>query len=55
MNYKHLLVQKNKTWVWTAVDHFKPGILGLVLGDHSPKSFQPLCSRLLVNRNAIFI
>ena len=28
--------------MWTAVDHFKPGILGWVLGDHSSKTFKPL-------------
>jgi len=34
--------KKNKIWLWTAVDHFKPGILGWVLGDHSAKTFEPL-------------
>jgi IS1 family transposase len=34
--------QKNKIWLWTAVDHFKPGILGWVLGDHSAETFKPL-------------
>ena len=29
-------------WLWTAVDHFKPGILEWVLGDHSAKTFKPL-------------
>ena len=29
-------------WWATAVDHFKPGILGWVLGDHSAKTFKPL-------------
>ncbi len=28
--------------MWTAVDHFNPGILGWVLGDHSSKTFKPL-------------
>ncbi len=43
MSYKHLSVQKkNKTWRATAVDHFKPGILGWVLGDRSAKTFEPL-------------
>lgn len=28
--------------MWTAVDHFKKGILGWVLGDHSSKTFRPL-------------
>lgn len=42
MNLKHLLVKKNKIWLWTAVDHFKAGILGWVLGDHSAETFRPL-------------
>jgi len=33
---------KKKIWLWTAVDHFKPGILGWVLGDHSTQTFEPL-------------
>ena len=28
--------------MWKAVDHFKKGILGWVLGDHSSKTFRPL-------------
>ena len=32
-------VKKNKIWVWTAVNHFKPGILSWALGDHSAKTF----------------
>ena len=34
--------QKNKIWVWTTVDHFKPGILAWVVGDHSAETFKPL-------------
>ena len=34
--------QKNKIWLWTAVDHFRAGILGWVLGDHSAETFRPL-------------
>jgi hypothetical protein len=34
--------KKTCTGLWTAVDHFKPGILGWVLGDHSAKIFEPL-------------
>ncbi len=34
--------KKNKIWLWTAVDHFKQGILGWVVGDHSAKTFKPL-------------
>ncbi|WP_144266107.1 IS1 family transposase [Pleurocapsa sp. PCC 7327] len=34
--------QKNKIWLWTAVDHFKAGILGWVLGAHSAETFRPL-------------
>ena len=28
--------------MWTAVDHFKKGILGWVIGDHSSETFRPL-------------
>jgi insertion element IS1 protein InsB len=34
--------KKTCTGLWTPVDHFKPGILGWVLGSHSVKSFEPL-------------
>ena len=40
--------KKTCIWLWTAVDHFKPGILGWVLGAHSGKTFEPLWS--LVNK-----
>ena len=42
MNCKRLLAQKNKIWIWTTVNHFKPGILGWVVGDHSADTFKPL-------------
>jgi IS1 family transposase len=31
--------QDNKIWLWTAVDHFKTGILGWVLGGRRRRSF----------------
>jgi len=34
--------KRNKVWIWTVVDHFHPGILGWVVGDHSAESFRPL-------------
>ena len=40
MNSKRLWGQKNKLWLWTAVDHFRPGILAWTLGDHSAKTFE---------------
>jgi IS1 family transposase len=36
------LVKKNKVWLWTAVDHFRAGILAWVIGDRSSVTFQPL-------------
>ena len=33
---------QKKIWRRTAVDHFKPGILGWVWGDHSTQTFEPL-------------
>lgn len=35
-------VKKNKVWVWTAVNHFRAGILAWVVGDHSAQTFKPL-------------
>ena len=34
--------KKNKVCLWTALDHFRPGILGWVVGNHSANTFQPL-------------
>ena len=34
--------KKNKIWLWTAVNHFLPGILAWALGDHSGETFKPL-------------
>ncbi|NJR63127.1 MAG: IS1 family transposase [Cyanobacteria bacterium CRU_2_1] len=34
--------KKNKIWLWTAIDPFRQGILGWVLGDHSAETFRPL-------------
>ena len=34
--------KKNKVWLWIALDHFPPGILGGVVGNHSADTFQPL-------------
>ena len=46
MNWKHLLVKKNKIWIWTAVNHFQEGILDWVLGEHSSQTFKPLWNRV---------
>jgi hypothetical protein len=32
--------KKNKVWIWTVVNHWKPGILLWTVGDRSSKSFQ---------------
>jgi hypothetical protein len=42
-----MYVKKNKIWLWTEVDHFKTGILGWVLGDHSAKTLSPSSSLCL--------
>lgn len=34
--------KKTLIWLWTAVDHFRAGILGWVLGNHSGETFAPL-------------
>ena len=38
--------KSNKVWLWTVVDHFQPGILGWVVGDHSAQTFQGLWQAL---------
>lgn len=35
-------VEKNKIWIWTAVNHFRAGIQAWVVGDHSAETFKPL-------------
>ncbi len=42
MSYKLLWVKKNKRWLWTAVNHWQPGILAWVLGARSSQTFKPL-------------
>ncbi|NET16494.1 MAG: IS1 family transposase [Okeania sp. SIO1H6] len=37
-NCRLLSVKKNKVWIWTALDHFRSGILGWVVGDRSAKT-----------------
>ncbi len=40
--------KQNKRWIWTVVDHFAPGILGWVVGDHSAATFQFLWEAISV-------
>jgi len=42
MNSETFWLEKKQNLALTAVDHFKPGILGWVLGDHSAETFEPL-------------
>ena len=35
-------IDKNKIWIWTAVNYFHSGILSWALGDRSSKTFEPL-------------
>ena len=37
--------KQNKVWIWTVVDHFAPGILGWVVGDHSAATRATLVGR----------
>ena len=34
--------KKNKVWIWTVVNHWRPGILRWVIGDRSSLTFQSL-------------
>ena len=38
--------KKNKVWLWTVVNHWKPGIILWTLGDRSGSSFQILWSTI---------
>ena len=40
--------KQNKLWIWTAVAHFAPGILGWVVGDHSAATFRSLWNAISV-------
>lgn len=42
LNELEIFMGSKKIWLWTAVDHFKAGILGWVLGNHSAQTFKPL-------------
>jgi IS1 family transposase len=46
MNYKHLLVKKNRFWVWTALDKDYSEILEFVFGDRSAKTFEQLWEKV---------
>ena len=46
MNYRPLFKKQNKVWIWTAVDHFRSGILGWAIGDRSAQTFQLLWSQI---------
>ena len=41
-SYKLLSGEKNKIWLWTAVNQAASGILAWVIGDRSSKTFEPL-------------
>lgn len=42
MSQSHSWGQKNKIWIWTAVDHFKSGILVWPVREHSAGTFNPV-------------
>ncbi len=48
MNWKRLSAQKNKIWQWRAVDHFRKGILGWVIGDRRHETFWALLNRSMI-------
>lgn len=36
------MAKKNKIWIWTTVDKYKPGIIDWVVGDRSSETFRTL-------------
>ena len=47
--------KKNKLWLWTAVNHFQPGILGWVLGDRASYNFSTTMGGARAIGNVAFI
>lgn len=42
MNYTLRSVKKNCIWLWTVVNKASAGIIAIVIGDRSAKTFKPL-------------
>ena len=42
MNYKLILVKKNKIWIWTTVNKHFPGLINWGIGDRYSKTFKQL-------------
>lgn len=40
------MAKKNQVWIWTAVDHFREGILEWNIGDRSGNTLKPLWERV---------
>ena len=41
--------KQDKIWLWTAVNHWQPGIIAWTIGDHSSTTFQlRLCCRKIL-------
>ena len=38
--------KKDKVWLWTALNHYQPGILAITVGDRSGKTFAKLWKRV---------
>jgi len=36
----------NKIWLWTAINHYAPGILAIKIGDRSGQTFEKLWQRI---------
>ncbi len=38
--------KKKKVWIWTALNHYQPGIVAITVGDRSGKTFSKLWERV---------
>jgi len=38
--------KKQKVWIWTALNHYRPGIITIKVGDRSGKTFAKLWERV---------
>jgi IS1 family transposase len=49
MNFAPYIYRKtNKIWVWTAINHYVPGILAIQVGDRSGRTFEKLWQRIKI-------
>ncbi len=41
-------IRSNKVWIWTAINHYQPGVLAIQIGDRSGQTFEKLWKRIKI-------